>query len=139
MTTYIPSTYNINYDMTAIFPLVDDTTGPDILVNPGKRVLNLDFLDQGLQNILNSITQWRVINWNGVKWTSVCFQYQGTTSAWLINLAFNGLTSPLQLQYGMQIRIPDISQINSAIAKQKSTIPSSNVISIGPPNIIGGF
>ena len=135
--TYIPATYNTNFDMSSIFPVVDETTGPDVLSNPGKHVNNLDFLDQGFQNILNNIRIWDIITWTGQKWTTLCYQYQGTTSTWLINLAFNGLSHPMQLQAGMRIRIPRMSEINRAVAQMNSESNSSRVISIGPPNVLG--
>jgi hypothetical protein len=135
--TYIPSTFNVNYSLPGIFPVVDDTTGPDLLSNPGKRVLELDYLDQRLQNILNGIRSWVTVVWNGQKWTTLCFQFQGTTGAWFISLAFNGLSHPMQLQPGMNVRIPSIIDINYLIAKANAKSSNGTIISIGPPNIIG--
>jgi hypothetical protein len=137
MTNYIPSTFNRKYDLCAIFPTVDETTGPDILSHPGKHVYNLDYLDQDLQNILNNITLWRTFTWTGQKWTTLCYQYQGTTSTWFINLAFNGLATPLQLQPGMNIRMPLIEQINATISKINSVSNIGKIITIGPPNVVG--
>jgi hypothetical protein len=139
MPNIIPATYDVNYDAQAIFPTVDLTTDADLLVSPGKRVLGLDFLDQGFQEILNNIRFWTAVTYSGQKWTTLCFQQQGTTSAWLFNLAFNGLDAPWQLQPGMILRFPALSEIQRIQTEHAANETIQAIISIGAPSVVGAL
>jgi len=135
---YIPSTYNPALDMSGLFPVVDITTGPDLLARPGKRTISMDFLNQSFQELLNNIRFWDNDVYNGQKWTTMCYLHQGTTSLWLFNLAFNGLDSPRQLQPGMVVRFPAMSEISRVIAQINAKQSVGQVVSIGPKNVVGG-
>jgi hypothetical protein len=135
----ISSTYNTAYDAQALFPLVDITTDTDLLVDPGERVLNLDFLDEGFQEILNNIRSWTTVVYSGGKWTTLCYQQQGTTSAWLLNLAFNGLGAPWQLQLGMVLRFPLLSEIQRVQSSQAANETITPIVSIGAPSVVGAI
>jgi hypothetical protein len=134
---YIPSTYKTRYDISNIFPEADVTTGPDVLARPGQRTLIPDFLDQGYQNILDGVRFWSMDTWVGGKWTTMVYRHHGTTSTWMLCLAFNGLTSPMQLQSGMRLRFPAISEINRLMAVNTTTSGIGQTITIGPANIVG--
>lgn len=127
---YVPSTFNQNYSIGALFPVVDITTGTDLLVRPHSRTLMIDFLDQSWVNMMNQIRQWTNDVWTGQKWTSMCFNNQGTTSLWMFNLAFNGLGSPLQLQPGMVLRFPLVSEINRLLTAQNANNGVGRLITI---------
>jgi len=134
---YIPSTYNPNYDMSGLLPLADVTTPADVLVRPGQRTLVVDYLDQNFQNILNRIQYWNNATYSGQKWTTLCYKMQGTTAAFWLNLAFNGLDAPWQLQSGMVLRFPTIAEISKILSDQTSNDGVGRIISIGPPNVVG--
>ena len=138
MINYIPATYNTNYDMTGLLPEADVTTPADVLVRPGQRTLTVDFLDQSFQNLLNQIQYWTTVTWSGQKWTTLCYQQQGTTSLWWLNLAFNGVDAPWQFQGGMLLRFPLISEVNRIQTAQTARNGIGRVISIGPPNVVIG-
>lgn len=137
MVQYVPPTFDVRYSMVSLFDVVDITTDTDLLVDPGQHVLSLDFLDQGFQEILNNIRAWTQEVWVGQKWTTMCFNHQGTTSAWLFNLAFNGLDAPWQLQPGMLLRFPAISEINRVLSFQAATTTLAPIVSIGAPSVVG--
>jgi hypothetical protein len=139
MVDYTPPTFNPQYALTSLFPTVDITTDTDLLVRPGSRVLSLDFLDQGFQEILNGIRTWTTDTYHGQKWTTMCYAQQGTTSAWMFNLAFNGLDAVWQLQPGMVLRFPAISEINRVMSFQASNDTIVPVISIGAPSVVGSI
>jgi hypothetical protein len=136
---YTPSTYAPIFDMSSLFPAVDVTTGVDVLARPGQRTLVPDFLNQGWLNILNQIRQWTTVTYSGQKFTTLCYTQQGTTSAWQISLAFNGLSHPCQAQPGMQLRFPLITEIIRVLANNQATSGIGQTISIGPPNIVGAL
>lgn len=110
-----PYGYDRRFDLQAILPVVDITTGPDVLARPGQRTLVLDFLSQVWVDLLDSIQYWETITWSGQKITTLLYGMQGVTSAWLITIAFNGLAHPMQLQPGMQLRIPSRSELERVI------------------------
>ena len=134
---YVPSTYTPGLDMSGIFPAVDVTTGPDILARPGKRTLTIDWLDEGFQSILNGIRFWSTEVWRGQKFTTMCYTNQGTTSLWMLNLAFNGLDHPLQLQNGMVLRFPAVSEVIRVMSLRTANNGVGTRVSIGPPNVVG--
>jgi len=117
---YNLTSYSPNLDMSSLFPSVDVTTGVDILVRPGQRTLIPDFLDQNYLNLLNQIRYWTNAIYRGQKFTTLCFKYQQTTSLWNLNLAFNGLSSPMELQAGMSLRFPFTSEVQRILALQGS-------------------
>ena len=129
----IPSpspTYNSQYSMTQMFDVVDVTTGIDILIRPGQRTLMLDYLDQGWTGMLNQIRFWNNDVYRGQKWTTLCYQWQGTSALWLFNLAFNGLDAPWALQPGMVVRFPTIPEIKRVMALQTANDGTGAVITI---------
>jgi hypothetical protein len=134
---YIPTTYDSTLDMS-LFPIVDVTTPADVLARPGQRTLVPDFLDQGWQELLNGIRFWTTATYAGQKWTTLCYVQQGTTSLWLFTLAFNALDSPMQLQPGMLLRFPLVSEVRRMLSANQNNNGIGQIVSIGPPNIIGG-
>ena len=106
----LPSYYP-DYGLDKLFAPVNVTGGPDLLTNPGKTTFILDYLSQDYQNLLNGIRYWSHDTFVGQKWGTMCYAHQGTTSLWNFNLAFNGLCSPLQLQPGMRLRFPLLSEV----------------------------
>lgn len=134
---YVPSTYDSTLDMDALLPVVDVTTPADVLARPGQRTMAVDFLGQSWQEMLNGIRYWQNATYTGQKWTTLCYLMQGTTALWMFNLAFNGLDHPMQLQNGMLLRFPLISEVRRVLAAQQSSNGVGQVVSIGPPNIVG--
>ena len=122
-------TYDTLYDMAALFPYVDVTTETDLLVRPGRQTVIPDFLDQGYLNILNGIRAWTSDTYVGQKFTTMCYQHQGTTSLWSFNLAFNGLSHPCELVAGMQVRFPLMSEVARLLnLKNVSASPVGGVV-----------
>ncbi len=114
-------TWSQQFAMEGLMPAVDVTTGTDLLVRPGQRTLIIDWLDQRYQNMLNQIRFWTTDTYVGQKFTTMCYLHQGTTSLWEFDLAFNGLSAPWQLEAGMQIRFPALSEVQRVLALQTAT------------------
>ena len=112
--------FDNSLSMDSLYPIVDVTTGIDVLVRPGQRTLIPDFLDQKYLNMLNGIKAWTVKTYTGQKFTTMCFAEQGTTALWQFNLAFNGLQAEFQMAQGMQIRFPLISEVQRVYAQQNA-------------------
>jgi hypothetical protein len=136
---YVPATYDTSLDMSALFPQVNLTTDIDLLTDDGQQVFGLDFLSQGFQNLLNQIRNWSNYLYRGEKWTTLCYQFQGTTSLWLFNLAFNGLDTPMQLQVGMLVRFPNIQEVQRILSQAAGQPNTGNLVTLGAPNILNKF
>jgi hypothetical protein len=122
-------TYNATFNLRTLMQVVDGTTGEDELYRPGSKVLLVDFLDQNFQEILNRITSWDDYVWTGEKIQTACYRYYGTTNAWFLVLAFNGLSTPMELRPGMLLRMPRLNtQIMNPI--KVPTRASANRITI---------
>lgn len=124
--TPLPPVYDPRYDFTTIVAPIDVTTGVDSLVRPGERSWMVDALDQRFVDLLESIKFWTFVLWKGQKITSLCYQVHGVQNTWMIVLAFNGLTSPMQLRHGMVLRFPTKQSIDDFLASLQPKLGSGS-------------
>ena len=125
-----PSFYDRRFEMGGLMSQVDVTTESDALVRPGQHTILLDFLDQKWVDLLDSIQFWVPVTYTGQKITTICYNVQNITSAWLITLAFNGLAHPMQLQPGMVLRVPTLQELNRVLLLLNSVAPTRTTITI---------
>lgn len=126
----VPPFYDSNYDLASLVGTVDGTTDIDRLIRPGAKTWILDALDQRFVDLLENIRFWNPIQWKGEKFTTFCYRVHGVQNTWMIVLAFNGLTSPLQLRPGMILRVPTKASIDEslkALQPKRSTGTGSRV------------
>jgi hypothetical protein len=125
-----PVGYDKRLDMSGIMGRVDVTTGADLLARPGQRIVLVDFLDQKWVDVLAGIDQWVVVTWTGQKITTLVYNVQNVTSAWLLVLAFNGLSHPMQLQHGMQLRIPTRASLEAILRRMNAASGVGKTVTI---------
>lgn len=74
-----------------------------------------DPMSVDIQNYLDTIAMWKPYIWaDGDVLTTVAYKAHGTTSTWWLILMYNGLCSLNEMQPGMELRIPDLSDMLAA-------------------------
>ncbi len=122
--TPLPPGYDPTYELSSIVATVDATTPMDELIRPGTTNWLVDALDQRFLDLLQSLTSWTPVVWRGGKITTFCYTHYGVQNMWLILLAYNGLSSPMQLRPGMFLRLPQKTAIDAYL---KTLVPPAGV------------
>lgn len=123
--------YNSRYDMTELMDVIDTTIDDLLLANPNERTYYSDPLAQKIVELsyrITNYTTYMISDADSI--TTIAYRAYGTTTLWWFLLMFNGLDHVMQLVAGMELRIPDKSQIDSIIADLKKDPGIGQVIRI---------
>lgn len=97
----------------------------DKVFDPQTGYEEVDPLSPRIHEIINGITSWQIHPYKaGERLTTIANFYHGTTSTWWIILMFNGLVSTMELQPGMLLKIPSLSQFREARQRTATVVPT---------------
>jgi hypothetical protein len=108
--------------MSTIMGKINVTSSIDRLAMPTQQTWLLDVLDQRFLDLIESVKSWRPYLWRGEKLTTLCYQAYGVQNFGFIVLAFNGLSSPMQLRHGMVLRMPSKTDIDAFLSSLSKSL-----------------
>ena len=128
----MPTTnYNAKYDFSNFLAQFDVTSAAERLFSPGVVQQQLDFLDQRVVELMYSLrteSLYTVTQYESL--TTVVYRHYGTTTPWWIVLTYNGLETSMQLQPGMQLKLPTLASINAVIGALQKPSGIGQVVTI---------
>ena len=128
----MPTTnYNPRYDFVNFLAEYDITSASARLFDPGAVEQAPDFLDQNLVELMYSLRLgglYTVRQYESL--TTIVYNAYGNTTLWWVVLMFNGLETSMQLQPGMQLKLPTLDSINAALAVARKPEGAGVVVTI---------
>ena len=125
------SNYNAKYDFSQFLAQYDVTRAADRLFNPGVVQQELDFLDQRIVELMYALpTESLYVAKQYESLTTIVYRHYGTTTPWWIVLMYNGLETSMQLQPGMQLKLPSLASINAVIGALRKPSGVGQVVTI---------
>lgn len=125
------TTYNPKYRRDAYLSRVDITSGYDILFKGGDRDVVLDELDQSIVEIMYAIKSYTpYMMKQGEVFTTIVYNFYGTTTPWWVVLMYNGLCTPMQIQPGMVLKFPNLRDVDSFLMKFVSEDKTGQLVTI---------
>lgn len=115
--------YNAKYAVLRFIPAVE------IEYPNGFIEVAADALDWRLTSLLNSITDFQPVRYDGSEpFTTMVYRYYGFTTLWWLVLCYNGFMHPLEIRPGTLVRMPSITQIDSYLKEVK--VKTGKVVTI---------
>ena len=113
LSTHMSAKHSINNFMPVI----------EVEYSDGKIELRLDMLDRKLTQMLDIMTVWTPVVYDGTEHiTTICFRAYGNTTLWWVVMMYNGFTHPLEIEPGTVIKMPSLSQITDYLLAVKRKI-----------------
>lgn len=105
-----------NYDGRYDINTVVDTV--ELEMPDGKIIQILDVLDARLTKLLNSISEWTPYVYDGTEHiTTISYKAYGNTTLWWIIMMYNGFMHPLEIEPGINIKIPTAQSLSEFFIK----------------------
>ena len=104
--------YNASFDITKYYDVLKDSNGVEFT----------SFFNVLLSRGIRSIRGYTELTWrSSFRIENVAYSYHGTTTTYPYILMYNGIVSPFDIQNGMVIRIPSITELSAVLASLFTT------------------